>query len=76
METATSKLTRKYQATIPERVRRALQLAAGDAIAFDVDDGQVRLRKAGRVDLAYAAALQGTLNEWDSVEDDETYAGL
>jgi antitoxin PrlF len=51
MQTATSKLTSKYQATIPEPVRKALHLGAGDAIAFDIDDNQIRLRKARPVDL-------------------------
>ena len=76
MGTATSKLTRKYQATIPEPVRRALGLASGDTLAFDVENGQVRLRKAGRIDMAFARSLQETLSEWNSSEDDETYAGL
>ncbi|WP_218068144.1 type II toxin-antitoxin system PrlF family antitoxin [Candidatus Thiosymbion oneisti] len=37
MRTATSKLTKEYQATIPEPVRRLLHLEAGDAIAFDIE---------------------------------------
>ena len=37
MRTTTSKLTRKYQATIPEPVRTLLNLEAGDTIAFDLD---------------------------------------
>jgi AbrB family looped-hinge helix DNA binding protein len=53
VETATSKLTKKYQATIPEPVRRLLHLEAGDAIAFDIEDNDVRLRKARSVDLAF-----------------------
>ena len=38
MQTATSKLTRKYQATIPEPVRKLLHLESGDEIAFDIED--------------------------------------
>ncbi len=76
MQTATSKLTSKYQATIPEPVRRALHLGAGDAIAFDIDDGQIRLRKARPVDLAFAQALDGTLSEWQTDADEEAYGDL
>lgn len=71
-----SKLTRKYQATIPAEVRKALRLSAGDAIAFDVEDGEVRLRKAGPVDLAFSRAVEGTLDEWASPEDEDAYRDL
>jgi antitoxin PrlF len=76
MQTATSKLTSKYQATIPEPVRRLLHLEAGDAIAFDIDDTTVKLRKARPVDLAFAQGLEGTLTEWSSAADDKAYRDL
>lgn len=76
MSTATSKITSKYQATIPEPVRNILQLKAGDAIAFDIEDNQIRLRKARPLDLVFAEALKGTLNEWESTADDEAYRDL
>ena len=76
MQTTTSKLTSKYQATIPEPVRRVLHLNAGDAIAFDIDDNQIRLRKARPVDLVFSQALEGTLSEWQSDADEEAYHDL
>ena len=76
MTSLISKLTRKYQATIPAEVRKALRLSAGDAIAFDVEDGEVRLRKAGPVDLAFSRAVEGTLDEWASPEDEDAYRDL
>lgn len=76
METATSKLTKKYQATIPEPVRRLLHLEAGDAIAFDIEGGDVHLRKARAVDLAFARSLEGTLTEWTTEADEEAYRDL
>ena len=76
MSTATSKITSKYQATIPEPVRKALHLKAGDAIAFDIEDHQILLRKARPLDLVFAEALKGTLNEWESAEDEEAYREL
>jgi len=63
MRTATSKLTKKYQARIPEPVRYVLHLEAGDAIAFDIEDKDVHIRKARPVDLAFARSLESTLNE-------------
>ena len=76
MQTATSKLTRKYQATIPEPVRELLHLNAGDEIAFDIEDELVHLRKARPVDLAFTQSLEGTLNEWASEADEEAYRDL
>lgn len=76
IRTATSRLTRKYQATIPEPVRVALELDAGDTIAFDVERDAVRVRKARAVDLAFARALEQTLQEWSSKEDDQAYRDL
>ena len=76
MEKATSTLTKKYQATIPEPVRRVLGLRAGDLIAFEIEDDLIRLRKARPVDLAFARSLEGTLSEWASGADEEAYHGL
>jgi len=76
MQTATSKLTQKYQTTIPAPVRKLLHLQAGDAVAFDIEDHVVHLRKARTVDLAFAQSLEGTLSEWNSPADDEAYRDL
>ena len=76
MQTTTSKLTKKYQATIPEPVRRLLHLEAGDAIAFDINEDDVHLRKARSVDLAFTHSLEGTLTEWTSSADEEAYRDL
>jgi antitoxin PrlF len=76
MHTSTCKLTKRYQATIPEPVRTLLDLGAGDAIAFDIEGDEVRLRKARPVDLAFAQALQATLEEWASEVDEEAWRGL
>ena len=76
MPAPTSKLTSKYQATIPEPVRRLLHLRAGDAIVFDIEGGSVELRKARPVDLAFAQSLEGTLSEWASAADEDAYRDL
>lgn len=72
----TSKLTEKYQATIPADVRQALGLKKGDLLAFDVAKGEVRLRRATQIDLAYAQAVSGTLSEWDSKADERAFRDL
>jgi AbrB family looped-hinge helix DNA binding protein len=74
--TATSRLTTKYQATIPAPVREALQVDAGDTIAFDIEDGQIRLRKARALDVEFARALENTLSEWLSEADEEAFRDL
>jgi len=76
MRTTTSKLTTKYQATIPEPVRQLLHLQAGDSVAFDIEDDTVQLRKTRPVDLVFAQSLEGTLTEWASTADEEAYRDL
>lgn len=76
MTITTSRLTSKYQATIPGAVRKALDLRAGDAISFEIEDGEIRLRKARPLDLAFTHAVEGTLSEWDSDADEEAYRDL
>jgi AbrB family looped-hinge helix DNA binding protein len=76
MQTAVSKLTKKYQATVPEVVRKKLNLAAGDTIAFEIDNDEIKLRKARPIDLAFANALVPTLSEWESEHDEEAYSDL
>lgn len=41
----TSRLTSKAQTTIPQPVRKALGLAPGDALAYELAAGQAILRK-------------------------------
>ena len=76
MQTTTSKLTSKYQATIPKPVRKILDLKAGDAIAFDIEDDHVLIRRAQPIDFAFAKSLEGTLSEWQSESDEEVYHDL
>jgi len=72
-----SKLTSKYQTTVPAPVRDALCLEKGDSLVFEVaDDGAVTVRKAVPLDRAFVDALRSQLSEWDSAEDDEAYRGL
>ena len=76
MQTATSKLTKKYQATVPEPVRKKLELKAGDVIAFDIENDLIKLRKARPFDIEFSSALVPTLSEWESQNDEEAYNDL
>lgn len=72
-----SKLTTKFQATIPQDIRTLLKLKAGDQIIFEVtQDKQVIIKKATPRDVAYLKALESTLSEWNSKYDDEDYYDL
>jgi AbrB family looped-hinge helix DNA binding protein len=76
MQTAISKLTKKYQATVPEAVRKKLNLKAGDIIAFEIDNDLIKLRKARPLDIEFINALVPALNEWNSQNDEEAYNDL
>lgn len=72
----TSKLTTKFQTTIPTSVRKVLQLKAGDMVGFEIDGNEVKLRRATPLDLAFTQALEGTLSEWSSKADDQAFKDL
>ena len=76
MQTAISKLTKKYQATVPEVVRSKLGLKAGDVIAFEIDNEIIKIRKAQPIDIEFSSALVPTLSEWKSQNDEEAYHDL
>lgn len=74
--TSVSRVTSKFQATIPLPVRTTLGLKQGDVLAFEIENGLVRLTRATPRDIAFAHAVEGTLSEWDSAADEEAYRGL
>ena len=71
-----SKVTTKYQATIPREVREFLGVRQGDAVAYEIEGGEVKLRRATPFDLAYHGAVAATLTEWNSKADDHAYRDL
>ena len=73
---AVSRLTQKYQATIPASVRETLGLGQGDLVAFTIEGDRVWLRRATPIDREFARGLEPALSEWDSAEDDTAYADL
>jgi AbrB family looped-hinge helix DNA binding protein len=73
---AVSRLTQKYQATIPADVRRALNLKQGDTVQFEIDGDRVTLRRRRVGDRSYLRGLEANLSEWTSPYDDEAYRDL
>lgn len=73
----TSRLTSKYQATIPKEVREHLHLKSGDVISYEVlPDNTVTVSKAVPLDLDYLKSLELTMNEWNSDEDEQAFKNL
>jgi antitoxin PrlF len=67
-----STLSAKGQTTIPGAVRKRLGLEPGDTLRYEVAvDGSVHLRKARKIDLAWARAIETTLTEWHGEADDD-----
>ncbi len=71
-----SRVSSKGQVTLPKQVRDAIGVGPGDAVTYDVVKGVVTLRRLEPIDLAFHAALESTLAEWGSKEDDEAYGDL
>jgi len=71
-----SRVSSKGQVTLPKRVREAIGVGPGDVVAYDVNKGVVTLRRLEPIDLAFHAAVESTLAEWGSKEDDEAYGDL
>jgi antitoxin PrlF len=72
-----SKITAKGQTTVPQEVRAALHVAAGDLIAWEVSqEGVATVRRVQPLDIEYLRAVQGTLSEWPGTADEEAYREL
>lgn len=71
-----STLTSKYQATVPQDIRKLLGLKAGDKLAFEVEKGKVILRRQEGIDRQYLKSLETQLSEWLSDEDEAAFRDL
>jgi len=71
-----ARLTAKDQVTVPKEIRERLHLEPGDVLGYEVEGDEMRVRKVQRFDAAWHHALSGTLEEWNSPEDDEAFRGL
>jgi len=74
---AVAKITTKGQTTIPAGIREALQVTPGDSLVWEMQpDGTARVRRLHPLDVEYLKAVEGTLTEWATREDEEAYGGL
>ena len=70
----TSKLTTKAQTTIPQPVRAALRLQAGDQLIYEIGEQRVTLTKASRGSKTDDPFR--TFHEWSSEADTKAYGKL
>lgn len=69
-----SKLTSKYQVTIPKEIRKLLKLKAGDTMLFEILlNGTICIKKVNATDSEYQEALA---NEWNSEYDEADFEHL
>ena len=72
-----AKITSKGQTTVPQSVRAALKISAGDLISWDIGpDGSATVRPVSPLDLEYLRGLEGTLSDWSGASDEEAYREL
>lgn len=72
-----SRLTSKFQATVPKEIRNHLHVESGDEIVYELlADNTVVLRKKVPLDLDYLQALDSIMNEWESEDDERAYKNL
>jgi len=72
-----ARINAKGQVTIPKRIREAAHIREGDMLAFDLDsNNRITIKHLEpAVDLELAA-LQNTLSEWNSPQDEEAWRNL
>ena len=58
------------------RVHKLRRLKARDRVGLEIDGNEVRLSKVTPLDLAFSQALEGTLAEWSSTQDDRAFKDL
>ena len=71
-----ARVTAKGQTTIPKRIRERADVKEGDLLSFDVEGKRIIVRKIERTADVDLAAIQATLSEWNSVEDEEAWHDL
>ena len=71
-----SKVTAHGQTTIPQSIREAAGLYAGDVLEFETDGDQVVVRKIPRDRDDHVRVLSETMGEWASAEDEEAWRDL
>jgi len=72
-----ARVTAKGQATIPKRIREAAHIREGDMLAFDLDsNNRIIIKRIDPTVDAELSALQESLSEWNSPQDEEAWRDL
>ncbi len=72
-----ARVTAKGQATIPKRIREAAHIREGDLLAFELDsNNQIIIKRIDSPIDAELSAVQETLSEWSSLQDEEAWRDL
>ena len=72
-----ARVTAKGQATIPKRIREAAHIREGDLLAFDLDsNNRIIIRRIDSTIDIELLALQETLSEWNSPQDEAAWRDL
>ena len=66
----TSRLRLRGQTTVPEPVRRALKVTAGDLLLYQISDDGVVISGLGLAQIDRARGLDAVLVEWNGPQDD------
>mgnify|MGYP000607092755 CR=1 FL=1 len=77
MNLAISKVTSKGQTTIPQNLRQALLISAGDHVIFSLKGQSIVITKMTPHDQdLYTLSLSSTMKEWSSPEEDQAWHDL
>ncbi|MBF0158940.1 MAG: type II toxin-antitoxin system PrlF family antitoxin [Magnetococcales bacterium] len=73
-----TEITAKGQTIVPQNIRAALQVAAGDRITWQLNrDGTATVRRIQPLDSEYLESIEESLaEEWASSADEEAYRDL
>lgn len=71
-----SKLSSKGQVTIPKEIREALGISPGDHVAYEIKGHEATIKRVAPFDAAFHLSISETLEEWNSLEDDEAFDDL
>ena len=76
MVMAITTVTAKGQVTVPKAIREALGLRQGDRLAWEVHNGEARVKVVTPLDLNHLQGLEANLQDWMNAADDEAFAEL
>jgi antitoxin PrlF len=71
-----SKLTSKGQTTIPSAIRKTLGIKTGDFVMFSVENAQVIVKRAEKLDAGLLKLAQDSFSDWNAPEADEAFRDL